>query len=63
MLTEARKRANEKYIAANYARIALSVKKEVKQEWEKFAQEQGESLNGMIKKSVEEYMKKKSWES
>lgn len=63
MITEAQKRANKKYKDANYARIALSVKKEVKQEWEKFAKEQEESLNGMIKKSVEEYIKKKSWES
>ena len=63
MLSKAQRKANDKYIAANYARIALSVKKEVKEEWERFAQEQGESLNGMIKKSVEEYMKKKSWES
>lgn len=63
MLTEARKKANNKYIAANYARISLSVKKEVKAEWERFAGSKGESLNGMIKNAVAEYMKKNGWES
>lgn len=63
MVTEAQKKANKKYKEANYARISLSVKKEVKADWERFAAAQSESLNGMIKNAVAEYMKKNSWES
>lgn len=59
MISEARRKANDKYIANNYARISLSVKKETKKQWEDYAKANNESLNGLIKKAVEKYINEK----
>lgn len=53
-LTEARKKANEKYNAKAYDQIKIVVKKGRREELKAHAEKQGESLNGFIKRAIDE---------
>lgn len=53
-LTEARKKANEKYNAKAYDQIKIVVKKGRRDELKAHAEKQGESLNGFIKRAIDE---------
>lgn len=56
-LSEARKRANAKYIAKAYDRIELKVKKGQKDILKEHATSRGESLNSFINRAISETMK------
>lgn len=53
-LTEARKKANEKYNAKAYDQIKIVVKKGRREELKAHAEKQGESLNGFINRAIKE---------
>ncbi len=52
--TEARKRANEKYNAKSYDRINIAVPKGEKSKIKAHAEQRGESVNGFIKRAIDE---------
>ena len=56
--TEARKRANEKYNAKAYDRINIAIPKGEKETIRDHAEQQGESVNGFIKRAIDETMKR-----
>ncbi len=55
-LSEARKRANNKYIAKAYDQIITRVYKGQKEQIQAFAEAQGMSLNGYINKLIADDM-------
>ncbi|MCH5300956.1 MAG: hypothetical protein J1E56_06520 [Ruminococcus sp.] len=52
--TEARKRANEKYNAKAYEEIKVRVYKGEKDKIKTHAEQQGESVNGFVKRAIDE---------
>ena len=56
--TEARKRANEKYNAKAYEELKIRVYKGEKDKIKSHADNQGESLNGFVKRAIDETMKR-----
>ena len=58
--TEARKRANEKYNAKAYEELKVRVYKGEKDKIKAHADTQGESLNGFVKRAIDETMKRDS---
>lgn len=54
---ENQKNATIKYQKERMHRIPLSVKNDIYDRWKSEADQRGESLNGMIKKAVEEFIK------
>lgn len=52
-LTEARKKANDKYIKENYQRLPISYPKEFCQLVREAAEANGESLAGFVRKAIE----------
>ena len=55
-LSEARKRANEKWNAKAYEQILIRVNKGKKDQIQKFAEGNGESLNGFVNRAIDEAM-------
>ena len=55
-ISEARRRANEKYNAKAYDRVELKVTKGKKETIKAHAETQGESLNGFINRAIDETM-------
>lgn len=55
-LTDAQKRANQKYNAKAYDQIKVLVKKGERKKIRKFAEAKGMSLNAYIKKLIEQDM-------
>lgn len=53
-LTEARKKANDKYIKENYQRLPVSYPKEFCQMVREAAEANGESLAGFVRKAIED---------
>ena len=58
--TEARKRANEKNNAKAYDELKIRVPKGEKEQIKAHADTQGESLNGFVKRAIDETMKRDS---
>ena len=56
--TEARKRANEKYNAKAYDELKIRVPKGEKDKIKAHADTQGESLNGFVKRAIDETMRR-----
>lgn len=56
--TEARKRANEKYNAKSYDRINIAIPKGEKDIIKAHAEQRGESVNGFIKRAIDETMER-----
>ena len=56
--TEARRRANEKYNAKAYDRINIAIPKGDKEKIKTHAEQQGESLNGFVKRAIDETMER-----
>ena len=56
-LSEARKRANEKYNAKAYEQILVRVSKGKKQKIQEYAENNGETTNGFINRIIDEAMK------
>ena len=52
-ISEARHRANEKYNAKAYDEIKVRVPKGIKEELKAHADSMGESVNGFIKRAIE----------
>lgn len=59
-LTEAQKKANSKYREKSIKRIPLDVQKEKYEEIKSAAERSGESVNGYIKKAIDERMERDS---
>ena len=57
-ITEARRKANEKYNAKAYDEIKVRVPKGRKAELQAHAEKRGESLNGFIGRAIEEQVKR-----
>lgn len=53
-LSEARKKANEKYNAKAYDQVKVLVKKGEREQLKAHAEKQGESLNGFINRAIKE---------
>ena len=60
--TEAQKRASMKYTAKTYRRIPLDVRKEYYEVIAKAAEAAGESVNGYIKRAIEERIRRETGE-
>ena len=56
-LSEARKRANEKYNAKAYEQILVRVSKGKKQKIQEYAENNGETTNGFINRIIDDAMK------
>ncbi len=54
--TAARKRANDKYNAKAYDRINIAIPKGEKEKIKKHAENNSESINGFIKRAIDETM-------
>ena len=59
-LTETQKKANLKYREKSIKRIPLDVQKEKYEEIKSAAERSGESVNGYIKKAIDERMERDS---
>lgn len=57
-ISEARRRANEKYNAKAYEEIKVRVNRGKKEEIKIYAESKGESLNGFINKAIDEKMER-----
>ena len=57
-ISEAQKRATEKYHKAHYERINLLVKKGQREAFRAHAEARGESLNGFITRAIRETMQR-----
>ena len=57
MLTEARKKANQKYNEKSYDQLKVLVKKGTRDKIKAFAESQGKSLNGYINELIKADMK------
>ena len=55
-LTEAKKRANNKYLAENYTVLGVKVRKDYAEEVKKKAKERGDTVNAILKASLDKYM-------
>lgn len=56
MLTESKRRANDKFLAKNYEQIAFRVRKGIRAEWKCAAEKRGLSLAGLIVTAVTDYL-------
>lgn len=61
-LTEAQKKANAKYRERNIKRIPLDVQKEKFEEIKATSERVGETVNGYIKKAIDERMERDNME-
>lgn len=57
-LTEAQKRANNKYIAEHMTVLGCKVRKEYADRVREKAKEEGTSVNAMLKKALDEFLEK-----
>ena len=55
-LTEAKKRANNKYLAENYTVLGVKVRKDYAEEVKKKARERGDTVNAILKAALDKYM-------
>lgn len=61
-LTEAQRRANDKYIKENYQKLSISYPKEYCETVKAAAKSAGESLAGYVKKAIDTRMEAESQE-
>ena len=57
-VSDAQKRATAKFELKNYDKILLRLEKGEKNKIKEYASEHGESVNGFIRRAIEEAMKK-----
>lgn len=55
-LTEAKKRANNKYLAENYTVLGVKVRKDYAEEVRQRARERGDTVNAILKAALDKYM-------
>ena len=55
-LTEAKRKANDKYLAANYTVLGVKVRKDYADEVRKKAKERGDTVNAILKAALDKYM-------
>lgn len=56
-LTESKRRANNKYIAANYTVIGCKVRKDYAEIVRETAAKRGETVNAVIRRALDDYIK------
>jgi len=57
MVSEAQKKARNKYDSENMDRITVKVKKELLQQFRQAVQERGEKVNTVLREAMETYIK------
>lgn len=55
-LTDAKRRANNKYIKENMTILACKVRKDYAEQVKARAEENGDTVNGIIRKALDDYM-------
>ena len=55
-LTEAKRKANDKYLAANYTVLGVKVRKDYAEEVRKKEKERGDTVNAILKAALDKYM-------
>ena len=55
-LTEAKRKANNKYLAANYTVLGVKVRKDYAEEVRRKAKERGDTVNAILKAALDKYM-------
>lgn len=55
-LTEAKRKANDKYLAANYTVLGVKVRKDYAEEVKQKAKERGDTVNAILKAALDKYM-------
>jgi hypothetical protein len=55
-LTEAKRRANDKYLAENYTILGCKVRREYADQVREEAQRRGDSVNAVIKRALDAYL-------
>lgn len=56
MVSEAQKKARNKYDSENMDRVTVKVKKELLQEFRQAVQEAGDKVNTVLREAMEEYI-------
>ena len=59
-LTEARRKANNKYIANNYTVLGVKIRKDKAEEFKKLCQDAGTTPNAIFTKAIEDFMTEKN---
>lgn len=59
-LTEARRRANNKYIANNYTTLGVKIRKDKAEEFKKMCQDAGTTPNAIFTKAIDDFMTEKN---
>ena len=57
MVSEAQKKARNKYDSENMDRVTVKVKKELLQQFRQAVQERGEKVNTVLREAMETYIK------
>jgi len=57
MVSEAQKKARNKYDSENMDRVTVKVKKDLLQEFRQAVQERGDKVNTVLREAIETYMK------
>lgn len=55
-LTEAKRRANDKYLAANYTILGCKVRREYADQVREEARRRGDTVNAIIKQALDDYL-------
>lgn len=55
-LTEAKRRANDKYLAENYTILGCKVRREYADQVREEAKRRGDSVNAVIKQALDDYL-------
>jgi hypothetical protein len=55
-LTEAKRRANDKYLAENYTILGSKVRREYADQVREEAKRRGDSVNAVIKQALDDYL-------
>lgn len=59
-LTEARRKANNKYIANNYTVLGVKIRKDKAEEFKKLCQDAGTTPNAIFTKAIDDFMTEKN---
>lgn len=57
-LSESQRKANDKYIKANYAQVKLSMPKEEAETLDKYCKEKGHTKAGFIRQAIKDKMER-----
>ena len=57
-LTEAKRKSNNKYLAANYTVLGVKVRKDYAEEVRKKAKERGDTVNAVLRAALDDYLER-----